>query len=129
MPPTKPGSTMGPERRAVSGVGARPRLWPVWRLPRLLLGAVLVVEVAAAALLVTGLVSGPVPGEDELWVAGALCVLGLSYGEVSVGVERERRRLGDLSHVDLSSVWTFATTLVLPASHAAVVATVIMLHL
>src|SRR2546430_14269644 len=44
LPPTQPGSTMVPERRALSGVWARPQLWPVWRLPRLLLGAVLVVE-------------------------------------------------------------------------------------
>jgi diguanylate cyclase (GGDEF)-like protein len=101
----------------------------VWRLPRLLLGAVLFVEAVAVALLVGGLLSGPVPAGSDLWAGGALCVLGIAYSEMAVGVERERRRLGGASHVDLSSVWTFAAALVLPGAHAAVVAAVIMLHL
>jgi diguanylate cyclase (GGDEF)-like protein len=125
---------MAPERRLLSGEpgrpGARaPHRWPVWRLPRLLLCAVLLVEVVAVALLAAGLVSGGVPAATELWAGGALCVLGIAYSEMAVGVERERRRLGGASHVDLSSVWTFAAALVLPGPHAAVVATVIMLHL
>jgi len=121
---------MVPERRLLSGGGARaPHRWPVWRLPRLLLGAVLLVETLAVALLGGGLLSGPVPAATELWAGGALCVLGIAYSEMAVGVERERRRLGGASHIDLSSVWTFAAALVLPGAHAAVVAALIMLHL
>jgi diguanylate cyclase (GGDEF)-like protein len=101
----------------------------VWRLPRLLLGAVLFVEAAAAVLLAGCQANGRVPAAAELWAGGALCLLGLAYSEMAVGVERERRRLGGASHVDLSSVWTFAAALVLPGAHAAVVASVIMLHL
>jgi diguanylate cyclase (GGDEF)-like protein len=125
---------MVPERRSRYGEPARaggraPHRWPVWRLPGRLLCAVLLVEAAAAALLVSGLLSRPVPAATELWVAGVICVLGLAYSEVAVGVERERRRLGGASHVDLSSVWTFAAALLLPGALAAVVATVIMVHL
>jgi diguanylate cyclase (GGDEF)-like protein len=123
---------MVPERRPPAAVPARgraPHRWPVWRLPRLLLAAVLLVEAVAAVLLVGGLLIGPVPSAAQLWLAGALGVLGVGYSEVAVGVERERRRLGGPSHVDLSSVWTFAAALVLPGAHAAVVAVIIMLHL
>jgi GGDEF domain-containing protein len=101
----------------------------VWRLPRLLLTTVLLVEAVAVALLVGGLLRGPVPAATELWAGVALCLLGIAYNEMAVGVERERRRLGGASHVDLSSMWTFAAALVLPGAHAAVVAAVIMLHL
>jgi diguanylate cyclase (GGDEF)-like protein len=125
---------MARERGPVSGAPARaggraPHRWPVWRLPPLLLGAVLLVEAVAGSLLVGGLLSSPVPAAPELWAAGTLAVLGIAYSEVAAGVERERRRLGGASHVDLSSVWTFAVALVLPGAHAALVAAVIMLHL
>jgi diguanylate cyclase (GGDEF)-like protein len=106
-----------------------PRLWPVWQLPPLLLGAVLSVETIAAVLLVVGLLARPGPTSAELWAAGVLCGFGIAYTEVSVGVERERRRLNAAGHVDLSSVWTFAAVLVLPGAHAAVVAAILMLHL
>ena len=125
---------MASERRLISGDAAclgrcAPHRWPVWRLPRLLLGAVLFVEAVALVLLVAGLLSGRAPAETELWCGAALFVLGIAYSEMAVGVERERRRLGGASHVDLSSVWTFAAALVLPGAHAAVVAALIMLHL
>jgi diguanylate cyclase (GGDEF)-like protein len=125
---------MAPERHPLPGepvrVGDRaPHRWPVWGLPRPLFCVVVLVEALAAALLVCGLLSSPVPAPADLWAGGALCVLGIVYSEVAAGVERERRRLGGASHVDLSSVWTFAAALVLPGAHAAVVATVVMLHL
>jgi diguanylate cyclase (GGDEF)-like protein len=109
--------------------GRAPHRWPVWRLPTLLLGAVLLVETTAAALLVADLVSRPAPTWAQLWTAGVLCTLGCAYTEVSVGVERERRRLGGVGYVDLSSVWTFAAALALPGALAAVVATIVMLYL
>jgi diguanylate cyclase (GGDEF)-like protein len=125
---------MVPERPTLSGEhvragGCAPHRWPLWQLPRLLLGAVLLVEAVAVTLLVGGFLTGPAPTATELWAGVVLCVLGIAYSEMAVGVERERRRLGGASHVDLSSVWTFAAALVLPGSHAAVVAIVITLHL
>ncbi|GAA5138482.1 GGDEF domain-containing protein [Pseudonocardia adelaidensis] len=123
-----------PERGSFSGGPARaggraPHRWPVWRLPRLLLGTVLLVEAAAAALLAIDLLTRPSPTAAELGAGAVLCVLGIAYNELAVGVERERRRLGGASHIDLSSVWTFAAALVLPGADAAVVAAVILLHL
>jgi diguanylate cyclase (GGDEF)-like protein len=125
---------MVPDQEPQSGEPARtgdraPHRWPVWRLPTPLLGAVLLVETTAAALLVADLMSRPGPTWAQLWTAGVLCALGGAYTEVSVGVERERRRLGGVGYVDLSSVWTFAAALVLPAALAAVVATIVMLYL
>jgi diguanylate cyclase (GGDEF)-like protein len=125
---------MVPEHGSSSGGPARagsraPHRWPVWRLPRPLLGIVLLVEAVAAALLAAGLLTGPVPTASELWAGAVLCVLGIAYNGVAVRVEQERRRLGDASHIDLGSVWTFAAVLILPGAHAAVVAAAILLHL
>src|SRR5690606_848554 len=125
LPPTHRGSTMAPERRPLPGPPARPNRsavsrWPLWRLPRLLLAAGLAVEAVAA---------GPLPTAGDLWVGVVLCALGIAHNEMAAGVERERRRLSGASHVDLSSVWTFAAALVLPGTHAAVVAAVVLLHL
>jgi diguanylate cyclase (GGDEF)-like protein len=125
---------MASERSLLPGGVARvcrcaTQRWPLWQLPRQLLATVLSVEVVALVLLVAGLLKGRLPTEPELWAGAALCVLGLAYSEMAIGVERERRRLGGASHVDLSSVWTFAAALVLPGAHAALAAAVIMLHL
>lgn len=125
---------MVPERGSFSGVppragGRAPQRWQVWRLRPPLLGTMLLVEAVAAALVAIGLLSRPVPTVPELWAGAVLCALGIAYNELAVGVEQERRRLGGASHIDLSSVWTFAAALVLPGAHAAVVASVILLHL
>ena len=125
---------MVPERGSFSGGttragGRAPHRWPVWQLPPPVLATVLVVEVAAVALLAIGLLDRPVPTSAELWTGAVLCALGVAYNELAVGVERERRRLGGASHIDLSSVWTFAAALLLPGADAAVVAAVVLLHL
>ncbi|GAA0907977.1 GGDEF domain-containing protein [Pseudonocardia zijingensis] len=117
-----------------AGVAARPRgrgvrRWLVWGMPPLLLGVVLLVESAAATLLAGGLVDAPFLSGDELWEVAVLALSGVAYGELAVGVERQRRRLGGLSHIDLSSVWTFAAVLVMPGAHAALLAIVLMTHL
>jgi diguanylate cyclase (GGDEF)-like protein len=113
---------------ACSGARATHRR-TVWQLPPLLLCAVLLVDTGAAVLLAIGLLSRPLPTSAQLLAALALCLLGFAYTEMSVGVERERRRLDGAGHVDLNWVWTFAAVLVLPGAHAAVVATVLMLYL
>jgi diguanylate cyclase (GGDEF)-like protein len=109
--------------------GGAPHRWPVWQLPPPLLCAVLLVETIAAALLVVGLLARPEPTSAEVYAAGVIWALGVVYTEMSVGVERERRRLHAAGHVELGSVWTFAAALVLPGAHAAVVAAILTLHL
>ena len=54
-----------------------------------------------------------------------LCLLGVVHTEGSVRVERERRRLAAVGHVDLGIVWTFAAAIVLPVPSAALVAIVL----
>jgi hypothetical protein len=57
---------MAPDQELQPGEPARtgeraPHRWPVWRLPSPLLGAVLLVETIAAALLVVDLLARPEP--------------------------------------------------------------------
>lgn len=104
--------------------------WALWGLPSRLLAPVLLVETVAVLLVVIGLVDHrSLVSTDHLWIGLALCLLGLAHTEIAVGVERIRRRVTDGNHVDLSSVWTFAATLILPGTAAALVAIVVHLHL
>ncbi|MHA6630725.1 diguanylate cyclase [Pseudonocardia sichuanensis] len=111
-----------PQRPGVRG-------WAVWTLPPRVLATVLFVEVVAVVLVVGGLARRPPPAPEELAAAAVLVLLGVVYTELSVGVERMRRRLVDANHVDLNSVWTFASVVVLTGPHAAVVAVVMLMHL
>ncbi|MEN3269313.1 MAG: hypothetical protein V7646_6207 [Pseudonocardia sp.] len=105
------------------------RRWAIWSLPTRLLAPVLLVEATSAALVVLGLLGQAPPTPAQLQVAGVLCLLGIAHTEVAVGVERVRRRVTEGNHVDLSSVWTFAAAVALPASYAALVAVIVHCHL
>jgi diguanylate cyclase (GGDEF)-like protein len=125
---------MAPEPAADEPQRLRARLvavdrWPVWGLPPRLLAPVLLVEITSVALVVVGLLTQVPPTPDKWFAAAILCALGIAHTEVAVGVERVRRRVTDGNHVDLSSVWTFAAAVALPASYAALVAVVVHCHL
>ncbi|GAA1876963.1 GGDEF domain-containing protein [Pseudonocardia ailaonensis] len=47
-------------------------------------------------------------------LSGVLALAGIVHTEVATGVERARRRVGENSYTDLSSIWTFAAALLLP---------------
>jgi diguanylate cyclase (GGDEF)-like protein len=66
---------------------------------------------------------------STIGVAGLLCALGVLHTEIAVRVERIRRRVTETLHVDLSSVWTFAAALLLPAALGAAVAMIVFTHL
>jgi diguanylate cyclase (GGDEF)-like protein len=89
---------------------------------------VLLVEVTAFALVAAGLRTAHID-LPALLLAGMLCVFGVVHTEIAVRVERIRRRISVTAHVDLSSVWTFAAALLLPAALAAGVAVVVFSHL
>src|SRR5690349_19039718 len=94
--------------------------WPIWALPGRVRLPVLLVE-GTAALLARDLDVAPTS-----WVvAGVLALIGLAHTEIAVRVERTRRRVTEDLHVDLTSVWTFAGALLLPATLAAGVAVVV----
>jgi diguanylate cyclase (GGDEF)-like protein len=111
------------------GVHGSTRSSPAWALSARALAPVLLVEVMAGSLALAGLAVSPLPGPVELRHAVVLGLLGVVHAEASVRIERERRRLNAADHVDLGSVWTFAAAIVLPGSYAALVATVLGLHL
>ncbi|WP_219416348.1 sensor domain-containing diguanylate cyclase [Pseudonocardia nigra] len=91
--------------------------------------SIVLVELTAVALVVTGLVNSPLPGAGTLFHLAVLCGFGLVHAEIAIGVERVRQRVTAGNHVDLSSVWTFAAAIVLPPSVAAFVAVVLQTHL
>jgi diguanylate cyclase (GGDEF)-like protein len=114
------GADLPRERRVPFGISD----WAVWALPGRVRLPILLVETTAlmlAVLLARDLVlaAGPVV------VAGVLALIGLAHTETAVRVERTRRRVSEELHVDLTSVWTFAGALLLPATLAAGVAVVV----
>ncbi|GAA0632664.1 GGDEF domain-containing protein [Kutzneria viridogrisea] len=66
---------------------------------------------------------------SELVAFGVLLTLALVQAELSRRVERVRRWIGDVPHVNVTSVWTFAGALLLPAWLAAALAVTVYTHL
>ncbi|MGH3879839.1 MAG: MFS transporter [Actinophytocola sp.] len=93
----------------------RPARWALWREPPRLLVLILVVEVVAASLTGYLAVHTRITAADLVTLA-VLVGLALSMGELTRHVERVRRRFNDTPHVNLTSVWTVAAVLVLPAA-------------
>lgn len=102
--------------------------WGLWTCPPAVLAAVLAIELAAVLLV---LVSQPpqLPGASHLIAAGVLLGLGVVHSEISLHVERIRRRVSDAVHVDLVSVWTFAAAVLLPPGLVAALVVVLQLYL
>ena len=92
---------------------------------------VLGVEVAAVAapLISTVATVGGAPPPQAIGLAALLAVLSVAHTELATGIERARRRVAQSSYFDLSSVWTFAGALLLPAPLAAAVVVVVYAHL
>jgi GGDEF domain-containing protein len=101
----------------------------VWNLPPRLLGAVLIVEITAVTLVSAFLSAGPAPDSGTVRTMLLLVGFGLLHTEIAHGIERVRRRVNGEVHVNLSSVWFFAATVLLPPAYAASCAAVIHLHL
>lgn len=111
---------------------SRPRLLrncAIWSIPRRLLGALLLVEVLAVAVVVDGVLRSPEVTQARLWTVAVLVTAGVLHTEAALGVERMRRRVDQTAHLDLSSVWTFAAALLLPGCLATAVVLLVYLHL
>lgn len=98
----------------------------MWETSRGLLTSVVVVELTAVGLMVAAVIGDPRPADGEFVLALVLIALGIAHTEAVVGAERFRRRLGTPHHVDLSSVWIFAATVLLPVTLAGGVAVVLL---
>lgn len=114
------------------GIGARTRVamrnWVLWeQKPRVIaycLATETTVVVAAAALFATS----SAPAGDWLLFA-ALLVLGVAQAELGRGVERVRRRVSGVAHINMTSVWTFAAVLLVPPALTAVLVWALYAHL
>ncbi|WP_240686843.1 sensor domain-containing diguanylate cyclase [Amycolatopsis suaedae] len=89
---------------------------------------VLLTDVFAVLTSVVSLAATPfTPG--DLTRAGMLTAVGLGMAEVTLRLERVRRRLSDTPHVNLSSVWIMAVTVVTSPALGAATAVVLYSHL
>jgi diguanylate cyclase (GGDEF)-like protein len=104
--------------------------WEMWSLPHRLLSSVLLIESFAVLLLVADLTVTPIDAyATDAVTALTLLLGGVVHTEIALGVERIRRRVAEVGHVDLSSVWTFAGALLLPPAVACAIVSVLFLHL
>ncbi|MEV1290937.1 GGDEF domain-containing protein [Pseudonocardia sp. NPDC049635] len=104
---------------------------PFWLLPLRVRLLLMVVELTAVVLVVGEiLLRGQELLELRVWMVGAtLLVAAAVHAELSLGAERMRRRIAETRYIDLSSVWTFAAALALPAAAAAATVVAVYTHL
>ncbi|MEU8223676.1 GGDEF domain-containing protein [Kribbella sp. NPDC048915] len=92
----------------------RPTQWSLWSAPRVVIGYVLVVDIAAFAVLIGTLQFVDVHRRDWLWLA-VLAVGSAIHIEGARGIERLREVAAEgVPYVNLKGMWTFAGVLVLP---------------
>ncbi len=106
------------------------RRWAVRELPGRVQVLLLLVEALAVALLVPAVL---LTGAPALLAAAppalALALAAVVHTECALGVERARHRPETAPHADLTSVWTFAGALLLPAPAAVALVVLVHLHL
>jgi diguanylate cyclase (GGDEF)-like protein len=102
--------------------------WELWSLRRALLAYVLTVQVLALIVTVL-LTSSQRIGVADLVMLAVIVAMGIAKEELTRHVERMRRRFSDTPYQNMTSVWTLAAALVLPAGLAAVVVVALYTHL
>lgn len=104
------------------------REWALWEQKPGVVAYCLATEttvvVTAAALFATGAARA----EDWLLFA-ALLMLGVVQAELGRGVERVRRRVSGVAHINMTSVWTFSAVLLVPPALTAVLVWGLYAHL
>ncbi|SDY05688.1 diguanylate cyclase (GGDEF) domain-containing protein [Amycolatopsis xylanica] len=105
-----------------------PGRWALWQQRRGLVGYCLLAEAAAVVLTVRAAVT-TVPTARDLVVLATLAGMGILQAELGRQVERVRRRVNTTPHINMTSVWTFAGVLLLPAALVAALVAVLYLHL
>lgn len=104
------------------------RSWGLWSQRPRVIAYCLTSDACAAAVTAFLFVKGPVTARDGV-VLAALATLGLLQAELSRGVERMRRRVSRVAHINMTSVWTFAAVLMLPPELTAVLVVILYWHL
>lgn len=117
-----------PARSESASLRARVRAWDVWSTPRLLLALLGGVELltlgAAAYFVLTSAFDG-----QSIARFGLLLGLSVAFEEVEARVEHFRFRFSIGRYNDMTSVWTFAGAIVLPAGLAVLLIVGIRLHM
>ena len=101
-----------------------PRSWELWSLPKDLARYLLLAEFLAAAWAVFALMNETVTRTDLIRF-GVLAALFAAFQQISPRIERMRIRMADSHQIDMTSVWTFAGVIALPAGLAALLALLI----
>ncbi|QWF85408.1 GGDEF domain-containing protein [Amycolatopsis sp. CA-230715] len=105
-----------------------PARWALWSQGTRAIAYCLVSELVMLAATVPLLHAAP-PLRTDLAVFGALAALGIGQAETGMQVERLRRRVGNVPHINMTSVWTFAGVLLLPPVLTAALTIVLYTHL
>jgi len=98
-----------------------PASWELWSLPKDLIRYLIFAECAAALWMAAALLTESV-SRAELVRFAVLTALVIAFQQISPRIERMRIRLADSHSIDMTSVWTFAGVIALPAGLAAVLA-------
>jgi diguanylate cyclase (GGDEF)-like protein len=106
----------------------RSRDWELWTLRPAVLTYVLAVQVLALGSTIMLLTRQSIRPDDLAMLSG-LTALGVVKEEMTRRVEQARRRYSDTPHQNMTSVWTFAAALVLPAGLVAVLVAILYAHL
>ncbi len=102
--------------------------WSLWQEKPRVISYCVLTESVAAFLTVTLLLQSPVAGSDVL-ILLTLLGLGVLQAELGRQVERLRRRVSGVAHINMTSVWIFAGVLVLPPALTAILTATLYLHL
>ncbi|HET6209751.1 MAG TPA: GGDEF domain-containing protein [Jatrophihabitans sp.] len=90
--------------------------WELWTTPRALRAYVLAVEAAVTLPAVALWFLNPWPSSADVGRFGLLLLMAMGFEEISSRIAQLRAKLAIHSHVDMTSVWTFAAAVVLPAA-------------
>jgi diguanylate cyclase (GGDEF)-like protein len=101
-----------------------PRSWELWSRPTDLVRYLLLTEFAAVAGTVAAVLTETV-NRTELIRFGVLAALFAAFQLISPRIELMRIRMADSHRVDMTSVWTFAGVIALPAGLSALLALLI----
>jgi len=105
-----------------------PSQWELWAQPLRVRLYCLVTELAAVVAVITLLGSEEIT-QSDIWVFLALVALGVGQAELGRRVERIRRRVSGVAHINMTSVWTFAAVMLLPPPLTAALVVVLYWHL
>ncbi|HEX4726941.1 MAG TPA: GGDEF domain-containing protein [Jatrophihabitans sp.] len=97
-------------------LAARVASWEIWTTPRALRAYVLGIETAVVLTAAALLVVNPWQRTSDLGRFGLLLLMAMGFEEISSRIAQLRAKLAIYSHVDMTSVWTFAAAVALPAA-------------